>query len=491
METINKTQNERITGRRIALRVLAALLALVLLFSVVVSILVRVVKPRQKTVSLDLVEEAFSSIAADDDYLNAPVVERIGRLFSTIGVTPNTISDYEQLASLYIGRGNYEEARYLYEQAAALIPVEQEVTLANMYYKLGSVSVLCGDLAAAEHYYGRVLDYGVSSELIHVLMAQVYLEQGKYDEAVKQLALYLLYAPDDVENRRLYANVLEVSGNAAAAQEQYQLLFDLSPDASGHLDVARAALQAGDYQTAVTRLSQYLETNADTDGSLHAMRGMAALWMGDHQMAIADMTEAERLGYEDADGSQHYMRGIAHLSAEEYEKADADLLEAIERGYADVSECYSQLSLSAYLRGDYKTTLQYGLLSCESTDAPDTSCLQRMGLSHMQLEQYDAALAYLEQSLAADPALAINHYFIATLYFVKEQYEDAAASYTQAIDGDVYTQECLYNRALCYLQLRRNDEAIADLLASLDMNEDEEITAAAKDILSQLGVSLP
>lgn len=490
MEARAVAPKERRAGRSVLLRVIAVLLAVVLLFSVVVSILVRVVKPQQKTVSMGLVEQAYAQLAEDDAYLNASVVERVGRLFRTVGVTPATVSDYEQLASMYIGRGNYEEARYLYEQAAALVPPEQEVTLANLYYRLGSVCVLGGDVAGAEDYYTRVLDYGVSSELIHMLMAQVCLEQQKYAEAARQLEIYLLYQPEDAASRELYANALEVSGDLDAAAEQYALLLDATVNPDRRLDIARTSLLLEDYATVVEQLTRYLETNEDPDGSLHCMRGMAALWSGDVDMAIADLNTAEEGGYADEDGSLHYMRGVAYLSAGEYEKGEADLLTAVERNYADLGECYLQLSLGAYLAGDYEKTIQYGALSNEHAAEPDAECLQRMGLAAMQLERYDEAMAHLKNSLDIDPALTLNHYFLATLYFMREDFEHAAEAYTAAIDGEVYAQECLYNRALCYLQLNKMEEATADLMAAYSTGDDMEVREAARDILAQLGVKV-
>lgn len=490
METTGTATSPKGSGRSVLLRILAALLALVLLFSVVVALLVRVVKPRQKTVSAELVEQVYSELSADDAYLNAPLSERIGTLFSTIGVTPASVSDFEQLASMYIGRGDYEEAKYMYEQTLPLIPKEQEVTLANMYYKLGSVSVLCGDLPAAEDYYERVLDYGVSSELIHILMAQVYLEQQKYGDAAEQLSLYLVYEPDDADNRELYANVLELSGDAAAAAGQYRLLYEASADPEQLLSIARAALTAADYPTVIDSLTSYMEQQADADGSLHMMRGMAALWTGDFQTTIDDLNEAENLGFTDADGSLHYMRGIAYLTAEEYAQADEDLLAAVSLGY-DKAECYSQLSLSAYVRADYEKTAEYGTLACENTDTPDADCLQRLGLAEMQLQRYDEALTSLKKSLTVNSDLTLNYYFIATLYFLKKEYPSAVTAYTAAIDAGVYAQECLYDRGLCRMYLEDLDGAIEDLKASLTAGDDEEVITAAKDILGQLGVKIP
>lgn len=455
MEQIQRQTGKRYPKRHIMLRVLAVVLAFAMLLSSALLLLTRVVKPRDRTVSQSAADSAYQTLSGDSAYLSAPTVERVRMLLSRLGRQPQTAEEFEQVASMYVGRGDYAEAAVLYENSIRATAADDMAALANRELKLGSAYVLSGDMEHAEERYQKALDYDDSLALAYLLLAQIYFEQQRYEESAVQVRTYLRFVPGDTQNRVLLGNLYESMQQYDRALNEYRAAYQLTRSAPDCMNVARAALLDGNFALGNQYLSIYLAHN------------------------------------EDADGTVHYLRGASFLGQEDYAAAQADMLEALALGYSDAADCYVQLTLCTYMQGDYENTLLYGKRADALWEAPDAECLQRMGLAAMQLGEYEASVGYLRRSVDANPALTDNHYYIATGCLLSEDYEGARSAYGAAIDNGYLLQECYYNRAICSLQLEDYEAALNDLVACLDAGEDQEILASALELLQQLGVELP
>lgn len=455
MELIEKRTKKQEPARRVLRRVVAGVLAFVMVASSALLLLTRVVEPENLSISQSAADSAYQALSGDSAYLSAPAAERVRMLLSRLGRQPQTAEEFEQIASMYVGRGNYAEAAMLYEQSVNATDASDTAALAGRELKLGSAYVLSGDLEHAETHYQLVLRYDSSSALAHLLLAQIYFEQQRYEESAAQIREYLRLVPNDTQNRVLLGNLYENMQQYDRALDEYMAAYQLTQSASDCMNVARAALLCGSFELGNRYLSIYLETNDDPDGSVH------------------------------------YLRGASLLGQEKYAAAQADMLEALELGYPDAADCYVQLTLCTYMQGDYARTLSYGKQAKALWETPSAECLQRMGLSAMQLGDYETSVGYLRQSVEADPALTDNHYYIATGCLLSGDYEAARSAYGDAIENGYLLQECYYNRAICSLQLADYEAALKDLLACLDAGEDEEIRTSALELLEQLGVKPP
>lgn len=450
-----KTKKQRPAWWKILQRVLAAVLAFAMVLSTSLLLLTRVTQPDDETISQSTAEIAYQSISEDNKYLTASTSERVKMLLSRIGRQPKTAEEYEQVASMYAGRGNYAEAAVLYQNGIDVADSDDTDTLANLELKLGSAYVLSGDMERAEKCYLLALDYDKTLSLADLLLAQVYYEQERYEDAAEQLRKYLQIVPYDTDNRTLLGNLYENLQQYEDALSQYIAAYLLTKSASDCINVARAALLSGNFSLGDRYLTIYLEENEDTDGFIH------------------------------------YLLGVSQMGHENYAAAQEYMLEAISIGYEDAADCYVQLTLCTYMQGDYAGTLAYGKQAEALWETPSAECLQRMGLSQMQLGDYASAAGYLRRSAAADSTLIENYYYIATACLLTEDYEGARSAYGTAIENGYLLQECYYNRAICSLQLEDYEAAATDLLACLDTGDDETILTSAREILEQLGVQLP
>jgi len=442
--------------RKFLQRVLAVFLAFAMVLSTALYLLTRIANPSGSvTISESTADNAYQTLSDDSAYLSASTIERVGMLLKALGRQPETAEEFEEVASMYVGRGDYAEAAVLYEDSINATDASDTDTLATLELKLGSAYVLSGDMENSEASYLRALGYDDTLALANLLLAQIYYEEERYEEAAVQIDAYLQLVPNDTDNRTLLGNLYESMGQYDLALGEYLAAYQLTKSADDCIDVARAALLSGDYEMGNRYLSIYLEDNEDPDGSVH------------------------------------YLRGASLMGQEDYASAQADILEAIELGYPDAADCYVQLTLCTYMQGDYESTLLYGAQAEALWETPDAECLQRMGLSEMQLGDYEAAVDYLRQSAEANPELTEDYYYIATGCLLIGDYEGARSAYGTAIENGYLLQECYYNRAICSLQLEDYESAAYDLLACLGEGDDETIITSAREILEQLGVELP
>lgn len=453
MEQIQKQPQKHFSARhKLLQRILAVVLAFAMVLSSALLLLTRIVEPSDTEVSQSTADSAYQTLSGDNAYLSASTLERVRMLFSELGRQPKTAEEFEQIASMYVGRGDYAEAAVLYEESIVATAADDTDALATRELKLGSAYVLGGDMERAEVCYLQALQYSQNLALARLLLAQIYFEQKRYEESAEQIQKYLWLVPNDTQNHTLLGNLYESMQRYDSALNEYTVAYQLTHSAADCMNVARAALLSGNYAMGDEYLTTYLAH------------------------------------HEDPDGSVHYLRGAALLGQESYPAAQSDMLEAIALGYPDAADCYVQLTLCTYMQGDYANTLAYGKKAEALWKTPSAECLQRMGLSQMQLGEYQAAVGYLRKSMEADPTLRDNCYYIATGCLLTGDYEAARSEYSAAIENGYLLQECYYNRAICCLQLEDYEAAVTDLLACLDAGEDETILASTREILAQLGV---
>ena len=64
------------------------------------------------------------------------------------------------------------------------------------------------------------------------------------------------------------------------------------------------------------------------------------------------------------------------------------------------------------------------------------------------------------------------------------------ACYSQSIERDELTSLCYYNRGVSYLQMEKLEEGLTDLITVMQRNDDADATAAAEQLLSELGIKV-
>lgn len=215
-------------------------------------------------------------------------------------------------------------------------------------------------------------------------------------------------------------------------------------------DESKAAIERGDFQTAVDRASEALRQNSEDDRAFY-YRGSARIELGLAQgnadlvrSGIADAREAITRG-----GRTHktyylpYLYGMTALASIE------DRREHAETALQVADQTLSVAGLSAEDRG----TLLY-----------------QRGRTHAYLGDHDKAAADFAQSIQASPKLMASHLELAGAYAAAGEDQQVLDTYRNALrefgeDAFVYNDRGMYFRSQ-----RKPAEAIADFTRAYELN---------------------
>jgi serine/threonine protein kinase len=240
-------------------------------------------------------------------------VEILERFLRT---NPNTISYYTKQAAAYLYQGKYDLALAKGERALLLNP-EAEKTLELMR---GHIALLTGNLADAERRY-RELPEGSQSK--RMLMADLNLLQGKFEEAKKQLLM------NPVMTEPLAYVYLRSGRPQEALNKLEELLLDAQKTESlsrqiGILAVkGQAFIQLNEVEEALKIAAQVKELaqtglHKKNIRYYHYLMGLIELERKDYRKAVNLLTQAADSLYSPTDGLPHIQAGFINALAKAY-----------------------------------------------------------------------------------------------------------------------------------------------------------------------------
>lgn len=428
------------------------------------------------------VTHVISAVAEEDGRLS----KIYGILSETVG-EPETAQDYYEIANISIGKGEYETALQQLETARRLLLTdeaaesakqtevgcenaeektaekdmgsladEERALLANIELKIASVYILTDQLSEAQTALDDAIETDPNAEQALILRAQLNIEQQDYVEAIADMEKYMELNPMDTANRQTLAQLLESVSDYEGAMVQYRTLYELAPeDEAFNLNALRCLFLCGRYEEAVAGFDDYKLRTAET---------------GDAFGGIVD-----------------FLRAACLMQIGDYAAATEGFEMAIDAGY-ERSYCLEQMTLCCFESGEYEKVMSVGnelfAMQAASVSAPEL-VYQRMGISAMRLGDYESALTNLDHAAELDAALEGNDYYRGVSLLSLQRSGEAVEAFTASIEQNYLPQFCYYNRGVCYVDLLEYDKAIDDMAMTLEAGEDEELIAAAKDILWQ------
>lgn len=369
-----------------------------------------------------------------------------------------------RLANEAIEAEDYDTALIRLDEAiqaiyAAETQSSNTAMLAELWLKTASLQILKDEPSAALTSLNTALEYNPDEENALLLRAQLYIENGDSINAIADLTAYIKIVENDTTYRQTLAELLEQEGDYKGAAEQYGTLDALSTDDDGVfiLNEARCLFLYGDYEGAIAGFDEYKARIAESEADPYG--------------GIAD-----------------FLRAACYMQTEDYSTAADGFALAMKLGF-DKASCLEQEALCRFETGEYESVI---LLGEELSTAEDTSAVsmeliyQQMGIAAMQLEDNERALEYLSRAAELDGALEGNDYFMGLCLLSLGRTEEAAQSFTKSILSGYLQQYCYYNRGVCYVDMLEYDKATEDMRQTVETGDDEELVAAAWEILEQL-----
>lgn len=195
-------------------------------------------------------------------------------------------------------------------------------------------------------------------------------------------------------------------------------------------------------------------------------RGDAHLQLAEYALAIADFTDAIRLGANDE--LIFSKRGLVYLTQGESAKAVADFTQAVNRNpgnamnYCDRGLAYAKMKDHDKAVIDFNEAIQL--------NPADPRPYRERGASYSWKKEFDKALADLNHAIALAPDDALTYVDRGDVYLHKKDYPKALADYNHALSVDPENAEAYHARGDLSMNKKDFDRALPDLDRALQLN---------------------
>jgi predicted Zn-dependent protease len=192
---------------------------------------------------------------------NAPVSEMVRQFEEAIRLSPQSASYVGDLARAYDHLGRNDEAARMYARALEISPHDgptlheisslylrmgrPEAALPylkvlqagssddlNVQQDLGAALEKSGDREGAKRAYQDILQKYPQAAITRGLLAEIFINEGKNDDAIALLRAGVSSEPDAALLHRTLASALERTGNVAEAVREYREYARLNPNAA-------------------------------------------------------------------------------------------------------------------------------------------------------------------------------------------------------------------------------------------------------------------
>ncbi len=203
--------------------------------------------------------------------------------------------------------------------------------------------------------------------------------------------------------------------------------------AAVHRDLGVAYLNSAQYNPALKEFLLSEELYAD-DPNVHYYMGWAYAGKGLHDLAITSFKKAISLQSDFSQaytylGSIYNYKGLYDQAIECFKKALENVL------YDSPAAALSNMGFSYFKKGDYKTAiLKYKEAIDKDPNTPLLPAIERdMGIVYYTRGDMEQAVVHFKKSVELAPDFVESHYRLGQSYLKQRRYNNAAASFQEAI----------------------------------------------------------
>lgn len=444
-------------GYRLGRRLLALILVAAMLGSMVLMWQVQIRDYGMQFVGTVL-EEAQQVTRTNTPYLSQPTLERAWRVLKATVSKPDTYEEFDTYASLAIAKGDYADAVGYMQGCIDTYSGADDAELAMLWLRKGSLLTLTEQPEAAAECYDKALELCPDLADACLLRAQMMSELGRQEEAAADLIRYQELAGSNPVIQAALGGLYESIENYDAAIECYTL-----------------AIESGSYEPTTL-----------------ASRGRCRILSGDSAGAKDDLERFFREEGEDPTGDVMAMLGMCRMEAGEYEKAIKAFHSAIHRDYRNSGLLYQQCAAAAFAVEDYETVIADGkealaLAEQDGTDPREMLQLyQWLGYAYFAQSQFEEAAGMFDRVLELEPDAEFIHYYSGISRMTLGHLEEAIRHFEASAARGEHASVCLYNAALCEIELERYEAAEAALETAIEKNDSPEAVQEAAALLETL-----
>jgi len=325
------------------------------------------------------------------------------------------------------------------------------------------------------------------------LLAKLYQQEGRVDEAIKSYLLVRNLNPDYVAAAVNLGNIYLESNRLAEAKLHFAAALKIEKDnAAAHYGLGQVALSERNYAEAVKFFERTL---AIVPGAtrIHYSLAMAYRGVGDLEKAKTNLALQGTVGVRPADplidelqelikGERvHLIRGRLALEAQRYAEAASEFRKAIAVKPDSVTarvNLGAVLSLVGDLRGAKQQFEDVLRIAPENPNAH-----YNLGLLLANENKHQEAISHLRSVLKSNPKDSGARFLLAQEYLRSERREEALEELSQVVQADPNNEDAVLEYVRLLLQKKQYKQALESLEKSHGQFPEKGQTAVMLAIL--------
>ncbi len=349
--------------------------------------------------------------SVDDD-----TEKRLEQFGKAVELAPRDVEIRRTRGLALLVEDKFDEAR-----ADLLVATEEEPEDAALFEALGMACMMGDRLDEAEKAFDRAIELAPDEAAVLLQRARLLAVRGAKERSLADIEKVLDASPDDATARLLRARVLQQAGDTEKALADLNEVLQAEPDLAAALELrGLIAAERGDYAAAIRDFRRIVAKHGD-DAVLLAQLGTLYLAAKQPREAIKRFTRALEIDEENFPSRRG--RSDAAITIGDHAAALADLEKALDLRPDDTGVLNNLAWLLATSPDDAlrdgKRAIDLARQACEKTEWKEAHLVSTLAAAHAEAGDFETAKKFSRQAVELGDGAAE----------VGEQLENELASY--------------------------------------------------------------
>ncbi len=315
----------------------------------------------------------------------------------------------------------------------------------------------------------------------HIVGGNIYLNQGEYDEALKQFQIAVEEEPNNPDAYMALGKLYVYKNQYEVACQQFDKAIEIAPEKleemkgqSGYFETVYynagvELMKQEKWEKALTRFKMAVQMNPNLAPAYNNL-GYIYGKLNQEEAMLEAYQKARQIDPKDT-RAQFNLALYFMTQKHQYDRA-AQLLEEVERLAPQIKDTYRLLGVCYSNQKKYKKAEQAFQKAAE-LDSTNKDVFFNLGIVLIEQEEYQRALAPLKRATQLDPEDTEALFNMGITYIMLKDYQKAIDTFTEIIRLQPDNADAYSKRAEAERELGLKQEAYEDFKRAMELKGGE------------------
>ena len=339
----------------------------------------------------------------------------------------------------------YEQGRYAEALDAARIAVEQRPDFFGTHANLGAILNKLGRFEEAEKSLRRAIELNPQAKNAHRVLGKVLYNQGRYAEALAAIRIAVEQDPDFSEAHSNLGAIFSALGRFEEAETHLRRAIELNPQAkNAHRVLGKVLYNQGRYAEALAAIRIAVEQDPDFSEA-HSNLGAIFSALGRFEEAETHLRRAIELNPQEVDLFRKLAEAL--MPQGRYDEAMDALAQSakLDPASPQAAELHVLMGQIAEENGQLKAAAKYYMHALD-IDPRHAEALYFLATLRFEQQRYDEMLQLLQRFIALEPNDAVAHVSMGVALYYLGRSDEALQHFDHALTLDPTLEDARTNR---------------------------------------------